>query len=528
MSGTFSSKKIIVVSTVFVAVLLLFFTFTILNIRNTSQKPRYGGTLRMDVLSPLTSLDPFQVKASGSTYIFPFLYSRLVDRVGNHTYEPDLAESWSVRQDGKVWHFVLKKGVRFHDGSIVRPRDVKHSILQAGHSFLPELKRVIDEISCAGDDQIIIHLKMVDPELLEKIWMVGIISSQPNAEHSSKHIGSGPFRFYSRDGQRQVVLRAFDQYHGRRPYIDEIIFSYVPDSDEVWYRLIYGQTDFAFRVSPDNVRRSRKAAQRFYFLKDNSSWVTMLLYNNRDPLFETSQVRRALTMALDRKYLIECYLEPDTQVATGYFFPDSPHHNPEVFPMPYQPEKSLNLLRENHWRDQDGDFFLDRQGKNFEFEILVPQGHQQEVKIAREIQLFFYELGVKVHLKILSMPRMIHEYLEPGRFQAAIIGLRGNEAFLEEDWKGKPRGAYNFGGYHNPRLDDILIHLREKKDQEERYKLYREIDRILIQDQPASFLYRKVYYSLLSRRVRNFKGKISAFGLAGNIGRSYLDTPHSE
>jgi len=497
------SKRIAVVLVILSAVAFLYFLENS-KFRRNKELPRYGGTLRIDVVSSITSIDPSQPFSSGSGFVLPLLYSSLVWPTVKGEYEPDLAERWSSEQGGLIWRFFLRENARFHDGSPVHPEDVKYSLLLQDLGDESKYFKHIDEIHCSGKDQVTILLHEANPGFLDEIWKVSIIPAVQNRKATPPPLGSGPFRIQSIDGQNRVVLEAFNDYYGGRPYIDHIIFTYVPDSEAVWHRILLGHTDFAHRVSSANELFSRKLTRRFHFLKTPTAFITTLLYYNLDPLFQEPQVRRALTMALDREYFIERYLDPASHVASCYFVPESPYHDPSVKPLPYQPKESLRLLKECGWQDRDGDGFLDRNGRPFEFEILVPEGYQEEIKVAREIQVGFYTLGLKVHITVLPMPRMVAERLETGLFQAALLGLNGYETNPQEDWQGNPRGAYNYARYSNPRLDSLLETLKKTTGQQPRLELYHEIERILGHDAPASFLYRNTFCSLLSRRIRGF------------------------
>jgi peptide/nickel transport system substrate-binding protein len=490
--------------------------------RHHKDSPRYGGTLRIDVVSPITSIDPRQPLSSGSSFVLPLLYSSLVWPKNGGSYEPDLAEQWNSEQDSRIWRFFIRKDARFHDGSPVRPEDVKYSLLQQLLKKGSNDFKGVDEIQCREENEVALLLPEPNPNLLDEIWKVSIVPAAPIDKSASPPLGSGPFRLQSIEGQNKVVLAAFRDYYGGRPYIDSIVFTYVPDSETVWHRMLLGHTDFAHRVSSENELFSRKLSRRFHFLKTPETFITALLYNNLDPLFEEPGVRRALTMALDREYFIKRYLDPASHVASGCFAPESPYHDSSVKPLPYQPEESLRLLKECGWQDRDGDGFLDRQGRTFEFEILAPEGYQEEIKVAREIQVGFYLLGLKVHITVLPVPRMVLERLEPGRFQAALLGLNGYEMNPQEDWRGSPRGAYNYARYCNPRLDMLLETLKTTAEPQAKLELYHEIERILSNDAPASFLYRNTFCSLVSRRIRGFHPEKATTDEFRKLWKSYL------
>ena len=467
------------------------------------EKNSYGGTLRIDVSTPLTSLNPVEVMASGSTYVFPLIYSYLVypDEDGN--FAPDLAERWTNEENGKTWRFTLRKNARFHNGELITAKNVAHALSRIIVERVPDLNREIEQMSAHGNE-LIFYLKRPDRAFLEKISCIDIFDDDDKTG-SSVPIGSGPYRFDDRITTEKIRLKAFDDYYGGKPSIDTIILTNVPDSDSAWYRLILGETDVAFNVSVDNIDYSRKMSSDFHFIRHNSPYVYMVLYNNKNVLFADKKIRKALTLALDRRYFIDRYLDPETQIATGYIVPDSPYHDPKVAPIPCRPEDALKILREQGWEDRDHDGFLDREGKTFEFELLVAEGPMDEIKIIREIQLAFYDLGIKVNPRVLSMPDMVRDRLMPGKFDAAFIGINGQTISPESWWQGDPKGFYNFGAYYNPQVDRVLEKTKEAGSEEELKDLCRQLDRILSDDQPASFLYRKKTYDLINANVKNLR-----------------------
>ena len=465
------------------------------------ESPSYGGTLRIDVSTPLTSLNPVEVMASGSTYVFPLIYSYLAYPSENGNLEPDLAESWASEENGKIWRFFLRTDARFHNGKLVTAEAVARSLSQLIAERASDLNREIERISAHGNE-LIFYLKRPDRAFLEKISPLDIFDDADKTD-SSVPIGSGPYRFDDRITTEKIQLKAFDEYYGGKPYIDTIILTNVPDSDSAWYRLILGETDLTFNVSVGNMDYSRKMSSDFHFIRHNYPYVHMVLYNNKSALFADKTVRKALTMALDRRYFINRYFDPETQIATGYIVPDSPYHDATVIPVPYDPHEAQKILRENGWWDHDGDGFLDKEGNPFEFELLVAEGPMDEIKIIREIQLAFNDLGIRVHPRVLSMPDMVHDRLMPGIFDAAFIGFNGQEIIPENCWQGDPNGMHNFGRYYNPQLDKILKEAREAGSESELVSLYQQLDRIISDDQPASFLYCKKTYDLVNANVKN-------------------------
>jgi peptide/nickel transport system substrate-binding protein len=464
------------------------------------------NVLKYDVNNSFTSLNPVTVDASGSNYIFPLLYSYLFVPDSSGKLRPDLAAKWSFNPHKLQWTIHLRKDAVFHNNTAVTSKDVKYSHEKFIKNLRTNLYSVIDRISLLSDTSLCIHLKKEDSLLLQKIWDIEIIP-HPDAgeiDYYNHPIGSGPFKFKHRETNKMVVLEANYDYYNGPLSLDKIIFYYQTDKEKSWVRLLAGETDIAQEITPKNYKMIKQYQDRFYFDEYTLRYYTILLYNTYDPLFSNPKVRRALSLAIDREYIVENILVGFGRVANGPMGVGSPYHNPDVKPVPFDPKKAMALLKEAEWSYDKKTFCLYKDGKLFEFTILVFEESQIGKKVASYIQLCLNDLGIKAHLKALAFEELKKKYLGNTEFQAALTefdGIYRNVEDIEDYWTGSNYKAIA-GCFEHPEVTRLIKEAFGEKNQEKQKELFYEIDSLITSLQPGTFLFQKTAIDVMSKRFR--------------------------
>jgi peptide/nickel transport system substrate-binding protein len=366
---------------------------------------------------------------------------------------------------------------------------------------------VIDRISLLSDTVLCIHLKKEDSLILQKIWDFEIFP-HPNAgeiDYYNHPIGSGPFKYKYRKNNKMVILEANDGYYNGRPILDKIVFNYQADREKAWTRLLSEKTDIAQEISPKNYKMLKQYQDRFYFDEYTLRYYTILLYNTYDPLFSDPKVRRALSLAIDREYIVENILNGFGRVANGPMGVDSPFHNPEVKPVPFDPQKALALLKEAGWCYDTKTRCLYKDEKPFEFNILVFNESQIEKKVARYIQLCLNELGIRVKLQTLYFEDLKKKYFGNTEFQAVLTELDGayrNPELIKMLWSTDINSKATAGCFKHPKVNHLLKKAFDQSDPEKRKKVFYEIDALITSLQPGTFLFQKTAIDVMSKRLR--------------------------
>jgi peptide/nickel transport system substrate-binding protein len=464
------------------------------------------NVLRYDVNNSFTSLNPATIKASGSNNIFPLLYSHLFVLDSSGKLLPDLATKWVFDPEKLQWTIHLRNNAVFHNNKAVTSKDVKYSYENWIKNLRPNLTYVIERISLLSDTALCIRLKKEDPLILQKVWDFDIIphSDAGEIDYYNHPIGSGTFKFKKRHADEEIHLEANSDYYNGRPSLNKIIFYYQPDKEKSWVRLLAGETDIAQEITPKNYKMIRQYKDRFYFNRYTLHYYTILLYNTYDPLFSNPKVRRALSLAIDREYIVENILNGLGRVANGPMGVGSPYHNPEVKPVPFDPQRALALLKEAGWSHDAKGRLLYKDGKPFEFALLIYKEYQIEKKVARYIQLCLNDLGITAHLKALAFEKLKKRYFGNTEFQAALtefIGAYRNVEDIEVYWTGTNRRAIA-GCFEHPEVTRLIKEALEEKNQEKKKEIFYKVDALITSLQPGTFLFQKTAIDVMSKRFR--------------------------
>ena len=463
--------------------------------------------LRYDVNLPFTSFNPTNVKFSGSNHIFPLLYSYLFIPDSNGRLRPDLATKWFFDPEKLQWTIYLRKDALFHNNQAVTSRDVKYSLDTRIKNSHLGLNLVIDRISLLSDTSLCIHLKREDPLILQKIWDSEIFPNPKDRkiDYYNHPIGSGPFKYKERHANQEIHLEANTDYYYGRPSLDKIIFYYQPDKEKMWIRLLVGDTDVAQEISPKNYEMIQQYKDRFYFDKYTLRYYTILLYNTYDRRFCDPKVRMALTHAIDREYIVKTILNGYGKVANGPMGVDSPYHNPEIKPIPFNPQIALALLKKAGWCYDTKTRCLYKDGKPFEFNLLVFKESQIEKKVARYIQLCLNDLGIRVRLHALAFEDIQRRYLRNNEFQAVLTELSGAyryTEYLKTFWSNSTEGGSKAGCFEHPEVTYLIKKGFEEKDPKNQKAFLYKLDALIISLQPGTFLFQKTAIDVMSKRFR--------------------------
>ncbi len=466
---------------------------------------RNENVLKIDIPAPFGSLDPCSDSTSGSTSIFPLLYSFLFVPDDEGRLEPDLALRWDHDAESSSWSIQLRNDAFFHDGRPVTSRDVEYSLLRFFKNERPCVFPLIDGITRSSETSLSIRLKEGEAGFLMKIWDIPIVQDPGEASScaDNRPVGSGPFMYDYRKGEREVALAAYERYHGGRPSLDGVLFTYEPDREKSWARLLSGKTDIGGRLYPKDWEIINRIRDRFYFAASVHPYYTLLLYNTADPLFADPNVRLALALAVDRQAIVDRVLLGAGVVAIGPAGVNTPYHNPDLQPVPYDPERGMELLRQAGWAVHPDDDLLYREGRPFEFTILVFKGNAIDRRVAESLQLFLGEFGIRTHLQALPQDELMQRYGYHNDFQAVLTEFWADPRMpeiMQQLWAGMNGQGAAAGLFNDPRVNGLFDEAVQVCDLARKKELYQEIDALITSLQPGMFLFQKTRFDVMSRR----------------------------
>lgn len=465
-----------------------------------------GNVLRIDVDHAFGPFCPHVSNYSGSTYIFPFLYSFLCVPNPKGELEPDLALAWDYDPKTFTWRIRLREDARFHNGEPVTADDVAYSISACTGNLQKGLREKIKNVKSVDKYGIEIQLKRDDPYFLNSIWDLDIIPDpgrHANPDSNGFPIGSGPFQFAGRQDDGSVILKANDNYYNGCPAVDQVVFYHVPRREDSWVRLIKGDTDIVGNLAVEDYKIINQYEDRFYFSKSPHHYYSILLYNTHHPLFENPLVRRALTHAIDRDYIVKNILNGMAEVVAGPMGNRSVWHDPDLKPLLYDPALALDILEKAGWSTDPQTKSLVKNGEPFAFELLLPFGSETNLRIARFIKLQLNELGIRIHLKSLPYDELVERYHQNMAFEAVLIDLSSSERRPEnilKVWTSTDSTLSRAGGFNSREATSLGLMALTANDPETRKALFQRFDRLIADLQPGSFLFQKTYIDAMSKR----------------------------
>src|SRR4051812_4237487 len=346
---------------------------------NAASTSATGGTMVVAVASDAATIFPPHVFEQIGAAIRDNVYDRLADMgddmntVGDKGFTPHLADSWDWSRDSLSIAFHLNPRARWHDGQRVRASDVRYSFRvftdpKVGASVSSEIAN-IDSVSVRDSLTPVVWYKQRRPEAFyDFVYQVYIIPEHVfqgvsgeqlrTSDLARKGIGSGRFRLGRWDAGQRIELVADTANYRGRPKLDRVIWSIVPDAGAAFAQLMGGQADLLEYVPPDQVHLldSSKAVRpapypslQYAFMGFNQ--VDAKNASRPHPIFGDVRVRRALSMALDRRAMLQNVFAGIGRMSYGPFPRTLPFADTTISLPPYDVNAAKALLDSAGWRE---------------------------------------------------------------------------------------------------------------------------------------------------------------------------------
>jgi peptide/nickel transport system substrate-binding protein len=416
---------------------------------------------------------------------------------------PRLAKSWEHSDDLRRWTFHLRSDVTWHDGVPTTAHDVKFTLeLQA----LPEVLyddawQDMDSIVVADDTTLTFHYSQ--PKNALNTWMV--YWPKHLLEHLDPEqfwewefwihpVGNGPFRYVRHVPRAFVELEANPEFYAGRPAIEQVVLKFGSTSGSA--ELMSGNVDILASVTPEEAFNLGLDSrfETYYSIHPAVAWFSALVWNHRHPFLADRTVRRALTMAINRRELLQVLSLPeDLRLVDVPPTPRQYYSDALLELLPYDPEQAISLLAAAGWQDSDGDQVLDRDGDPFRLTVLTTIQSETE---AVYIQGALRQIDIELRIQILDRA-VINQRTTSGDFDAAFVPF-----WNHVDGHLRWYAADNMIGYANDEVGRLLQAVRATADMDERDSLYRELAPLLLEDMPITLLVPSVDVVVARSEVR--------------------------
>jgi peptide/nickel transport system substrate-binding protein len=292
---------------------------------------------------------------------------------------------------------------------------------------------------------------------------------------------------------------------GGPPLLDRLVWRVIPDNTAQITEVRVGAVDLVLQPRPDQVKELAERDGLRAVVKPTRQFA-FIAWNGRRPPLDDARVRRALAMAIDRDRILEGLRRGFGAHAVGPIMPFHWAYDPELPPLPFDPEAALALLADAGIRDRDGDRRLRLpDGRPFQLEIKLPAGTDFNRDVAEAIRGDLARIGVRATTRQVEVTTLFADVTAPERrFDAALLGWSGDFRLDLRDTfhSGTQAGPYQFASYGNPEADDLMERAAIEPDRAAAAPLWRRVQRILRDEQPWTLLYYQTDAFLARDRLR--------------------------
>jgi peptide/nickel transport system substrate-binding protein len=486
---------------------------------------------------------------------------------GNPTTEPLTlaADEWVDNQRETYFTYFMRKDVTWSDGQPMTSRDIEFAYAILNNEYVDgESLRIYyqDLIECTAINDHVVRMRYRQQYFkaweftyglaaytpafhqfqaffkadgksltLEKLTPAKEIAQKKVSAHGQvfakffntddrynlKPMGTGPYIVNDWKRTDRVELTRNPNYWKKDelPYLDKIIFKFIPDSVTAYQALKAGEIDFYWNITPpqffeDFEQESGGTKSKYVKASWFSPGFGYIGWNALRPQFQDRRVRIALKLlCLDVEEWIKIKLHGEgVQIAgSQYFF--GPAYDHTLAPLAHDKTTALDLLAEAGWLDTDNDGVLDKDGKKFEFEFLLPPGNPSAKEQAELIQEKLKAAGITMSVEYLEWASFIDKVKAKDYDVVRLGWSQPLESDPYQIWHSSQAGADKRGSNHvsfaDPLADKLIEMIRTTLDEEKRKRIHWSFQRIIDREQPYLFLYTSKDFGVYDTKFRGVK-----------------------
>lgn len=475
------------------------------------------------------------------------LFSTLwyIDPDGN--FVPDLAaemptqQNGGISEDGLTWKIKLRSGVTWHDGTPFTAEDVKFSLDLINNPNFRVRNRVghalVKDIRVVAPDQIEWRMETAYAPYLSILSLTFIVPKHkladavdPNSTpFQAAPVGTGAFRWGSRAAGDHILLNANPAYHGKGPYVERLVFKYIPDLTVLYTQFRTGQIDYTGigGITPNFAREAQGLRGRKVHVNPTAS-VESIAPNLGFPALADKVVRQALYMSMNKKALIDA-IYYGLPTPTESFLPrQSWAINPDLPKHEYNPAKANAMLDAAGWKRGAGGI-REKDGVRLEFTNSTTTGNQ----VREQAQQYLMQewQGIGAAMKIQNMPAAViwGEFWQMSKFNSVMVSVNyqlGSDPDVTPRFSSKAipakggRGQNTFQ-FENAEVDALLLKGATQFDQAARKATYGRIQEIIRDELTILPIFQQVLVEGVKEGLHGFRANINTSSNCWNIREWY-------
>jgi peptide/nickel transport system substrate-binding protein len=422
-----------------------------------------------------TWFDPAETQGLITPFMILYaIHDAMAKAMPGNTTAPSLAESWQISPDGRVYDFMLRKGVKFHNGDPLTSEDVKFSFDRYRGANAKQLKERVAAVDTPGPLHVRFRLKNPWPDFMTFYtaasgagWIVPkkYVEKVGDEGYKKAPIGAGPYKFVSFSPGVELVMEAFDGYWRKTPNVKRFVFKVIGDESTRLAALKRGEIDIVYSIRgelAEELQRTPGLALKPTVIQ-SPQWVSMLDQWDPKSPWHDRRVRLAANLAIDRKAINEAITLGHSRL-TYSIIPSTFDFYWQPPTYAFDPAQAKKLLAEAGFPNgfDAGEYYLD-----------IAYANVQEA-----VANYFQQVGIRTKLRPVERASHWASYADKKYKNLAYTasGAFGNAATRLETFV-VAGGAYVYGSY--PEIDSLFKDQAAEMDRKKREALLHKIQQIV-------------------------------------------------
>ncbi len=453
-------------------------------------------------------LSPFFTGATPDQTATWAIMDSLFNMDTNGNFYPLVAEKWDFSEDGKEITFYIRKGIKFHNGTEVKASDVVFSAdLMKNSPFKARVAALYDKAELIDDYTMKFILPQPAAQFMYELALQFAV--YPEAYYNevggddgfkNAPIGCGAYEFVSRTAGEGCILKAFPDYYGDKPSIENINLRFIPDASTALISLENGEIDLCQYVPAASYPLVESNPKLSLYSSKFPRVFNLILNCEQEPFKDNATLRQAFAAAIDKQLLVDIALEGHGVTATTLVndvYIAAPK-NIDNYAIKYDVENAKKLLAEAGYPDGKGLPSI----KMTTIEMFKKQSEM--------IQDMLKQIGVTVEIDMVELSTYISMQSNREFTMGLMSTNQGGDASAFSAMLD-PTSVSNGAGYNNPEVVELFKQASAIMDNEERSKVYEELYKKVIDDMPYISIYfvDTVSCSRADLNVESFMGYIA-------------------
>lgn len=486
-----------------------------------------GGTLIEGIVGVPRHINPVLAQTNDADRdLVKLIYSGILKYNEEGKLVPDLAKSYEISSDGLNYTVYLRDDIKWHDNTKFTSEDVVFTIETIQNPDYGSPQRINwqgVEIEKIDNNAVMFKLKNKYAQFLNNLtlniipahlWQEVRPINFGLTELNLKPIGTGPFKFnkLQKDQTGQIVsyeLGVNKNFYSQKPFIEKILIKFYPNEETMIDAYNKNEVDNLSSISAKGLA-SLKFKQRLDIKKIPMPRYFGLFFNqNQSKFLSDKNIRLALSHGTNKNAVLKEVLDDNGLIVNSPMLGGVLDFDQNITKYDFDVQKAKDILKNIGWEEKNEDGILVKKSEKLSLK-LTTSAWPELAQVAQIIKDQWKEIGVELNIEVMSTPDL-QQVIKDRNYQILLFGEILNtdpDPFSLWHSSQKRDPGLNLALYDNKSADTLLEEARQTLSPIERIQKYNDFQRILIEDNPAIFIYSPYYLYAQSKDIKGFSSKI--------------------